>query len=140
LSKEPDIIHVEHPGHGFFEQVEVGEQYKYAVYLPKVDLRPEEKVEYSDFFTGEPEGDKEVIYRPLKKCPWPLAGEPEEPGDLWNDVRSFIYDHLDLPDDRLYDVMMAWTMATWIPEAWAVIPYLFFHGPSQAVRPEASKC
>lgn len=80
-------------------------------------------------------------YWPLKKCPWPLCKQNSDihywkeladnlnEHELWNDTYQFIYDHLDLPEEPLYDVLTAWTWATWIPEIWEVVPYLFFHGP-----------
>jgi len=47
---------------------------------------------------------------------------------LWNEVRQFIYDHLDLTNETEYDILSAWTLASWVPEIWTSIPYLFFHG------------
>jgi len=72
-------------------------------------------------------------YQPVKKCPWPLAEKPLNYGslsDLWNEVRQFIYEHLFLPEEALYDVLTAWVLATWTAEIWSSIPYIFFYGPA----------
>jgi len=142
----PQHIDVENPGEGFWEQIRKGDLDLYAVYEPpskllqdavkefkgkKTESRyTEEHIRYESRRPGEYTDKLEIDYVPLKKCPWPLPGEPLEPGDdLWRDVRQFIYDHVDLPDDRLYDLLTAWIMATWLREAWPVVPYIFFHGP-----------
>lgn len=72
------------------------------------------------------------IYQPLNRCPWPLATEGVNYGstaELWRDVRQFIHDHLFLPNEELYDVLVAWVLASWIREVWVTVPYLFFYGP-----------
>lgn len=75
---------------------------------------------------------RENTYQPLKRCPWPLAADAVNYGslsDLWRAIRAFIHEHLFLPEDALYDVVTAWVMATWTPEIWNAVPYLFFYGP-----------
>jgi len=74
----------------------------------------------------------DVVYEPLPRCPWPLATKPIEYSlskKLWDEVRQFIYDHLFLPSQELYDVLTAWVLATWIGEIWPAVPYIFFYGP-----------
>jgi hypothetical protein len=71
-------------------------------------------------------------YMPLPKVPWPLCKELLPYGDresLWRDVKQFIWDHVFLPDEALYDVLTAWVFASWLPEIWPVVPYIFFFGP-----------
>jgi hypothetical protein len=71
-------------------------------------------------------------YVPLEDCPWKLASQPEDYGDtekLWLEISNFLVDHVFLPDERLYDVLTAWVLASWIPEKWDVIPYLLVKGP-----------
>lgn len=70
------------------------------------------------------------VYMPLDRVPWPLCKEPLDYNmdTLWQDIRDFIHDHLYLPDKKLYDVLTAWIVASWTPELWSVVPYLFFHG------------
>ena len=75
---------------------------------------------------------RENTYQPLKRCPWPLAADAVKYGslsDLWCEIRAFIHEHLFLPEDALYDVLTAWVMATWTPEIWNTVPYVFFYGP-----------
>lgn len=71
------------------------------------------------------------VYQPLQKLLWFPPDKPLEYDDaeLWNEIRQFIYDHLFLPDNDLYDVLTAWVKATWTPELWPVVPYVFFYGP-----------
>jgi len=74
----------------------------------------------------------EDTFQPLERCPWPLAAEPQpynSSHELWTEVRSFIYDHLFLPDRELYEVLTAWVLSTWLRELWTVVPYIFFYGP-----------
>jgi hypothetical protein len=76
----------------------------------------------------------ETRYVPLKRCPWPLSNPKltftllEEP-DLWNEVRLFIGEHVDLLESELYDVLTAWIFASYLPEVWQVVPYVFAFGP-----------
>jgi hypothetical protein len=73
-------------------------------------------------------------YVPLSRCPWPLTNPKlsfvllEEP-DLWGEVHAFISDHVDVLEPELYDVLTAWVFATYIPEVWMVVPYIFAFGP-----------
>lgn len=71
-------------------------------------------------------------YVPMKRAPWPLAEKAINYGslsDLWKETRQFIYNHLFLPEEPLYDVLTSWTLATWVTEVWTVVPYIFFFGP-----------
>lgn len=70
------------------------------------------------------------VYCPLPRLLWPAVGMPAdyEYEELWQDIRQFIYEHLFLPDEALYDVLTAWVIATWTPEFWPVVPYVFFYG------------
>ncbi len=73
-----------------------------------------------------------IIYYPLRVTPWPTARLPTktvEHEDLWQQVHDFIYKYVDLPDGLLYDVLTAWTFATYIREKLKVVPYLFVYGP-----------
>lgn len=69
---------------------------------------------------------------PINKAPWPLIEKPlisTNEGELWTEVKAFVYEHLFLPDQDLYDVLTAWVFASWVPEVWSVVPYVFFYGP-----------
>lgn len=72
---------------------------------------------------------------PIDPCPWMLPPEPEAYDSLeifWGELRQFIWEHLDLEDDVLYDIIVAWVLASWTPERWQSVPYLHFHGPSNS--------
>jgi hypothetical protein len=47
---------------------------------------------------------------------------------LRQDARSFVWDHVEFPDDRLYDVVTAWIIHTWIPELLQTTGYIHFFG------------
>lgn len=51
---------------------------------------------------------------------------------LWGFVKQYLYHHMELPDERLYDVLTAWVFATWVPELWNTAPYVFFLGPKSS--------
>lgn len=71
-----------------------------------------------------------TIYHPMKRTPWEtcdVATTTDYKG-LWKDVSSFIYEHNDLPDDRLTDVLTAWVFSTWVTELNDVAPYIFIIG------------
>lgn len=72
---------------------------------------------------------------PMDPCPWILPPEPEAYESLeifWGELRQFIREHLDLEDEVLYDIIVAWVLASWTPERWQSAPYLHFHGPSNS--------
>lgn len=84
----------------------------------------------SPFSIQEHIQDLEYVVFPMPRPPWKLATMPEH-GDLnqlYDDIRAYIVEHLYLPYEELYDVLTAWAIASWIPEAWTVVPYLFFYG------------
>jgi hypothetical protein len=72
-------------------------------------------------------------FKPLKPCllTTPSNCEPfEDVTTLWNEIRQFIYEYVDLREEHDYDILTAWTLATWTPELWDVAPYVFFFGPA----------
>jgi hypothetical protein len=146
--KEPKIVRVESPGKGFWEQVEVDGRSLYVIYNPPTMLKdalnkrltaqgkdplPEESLSTELFMPGESGDDFIVNHIPLKRCPWPLSGLPEDPGDeLMEEVKVFVMRHVDLPDERLYDVVAAWIFVSWLPEAFNAVPYLWIMGPKSS--------
>ena len=82
--------------------------------------------------TGEVTKQKTVEgFKPYKKIVWkPVDNvEPyESESQLWSEVKQYLYDHIDIPEG--YDVLTAWVLASWIPEKWHAVPYLFFYGPA----------
>jgi len=97
------------------------------------DPFPEESISTEHFMPGE-SGESVIIHNvPLKRCPWPLSGLPENPGDeLMEEVKVFIMRHVDLFDERLYDVVTAWVFVSWLPEAFNAVPYLWIIGPKSS--------
>ena len=77
----------------------------------------------------------DVRYAPLPRVPWPLAKPnvhfvlDDAKGSLWQDTKDFIEEHVELLDPELYDVLAAWVHATYIPELWTVVPYIYIFGP-----------
>ncbi len=89
-----------------------------------------EPVAYKEKINGEITDKFEEVLIPIRKCPWGVPGPvPEEVGALYEDIRQFVIDHVDFTDPRLYDLVTAWIMATWVLEAWDVVPYIFLMGP-----------
>lgn len=107
-------------------------------------------------------------YSPLARIPWPAACMPsvedcsEEPktkeqlirsiregrfqgeyGDterLFNEVRDFFVDHLDLRNELLYDVFSAFVLMSWRLEDFKVVPYVFFLGPMASGKTSGLEC
>jgi len=130
--KDPKIIHVESPGKGFWEQIDVDGVHKYVFYRPPTEIMKSEALSYDTFHIKPVDEYEEYVthYRPIKKCPWPLAGEPMEPDPaLWDIVKAFIDTHVELPDERQYDLITAFIYASYIPECFYVVPYLHIIGP-----------
>lgn len=48
--------------------------------------------------------------------------------ELWNEVKKFVIDNVELVDEREYDVITAWIFLTWTPELWAYFIYLHVYG------------
>lgn len=110
-----------------FEQVEND---AYAVY----DLS-EGKLLVAEFGALDrlPNDEENMVYLPLKRVPWSLT-TPKltftlgEETVLWKDIKQFIYEHVDVVEPELYDVLTAWVFASYIPEMWRVVPYIFAYG------------
>ena len=76
--------------------------------------------------------EPDLTYEALSDCPWQLAKTLEpyvNENQLWEEIKTFLIHHVFLPDERLYDVLTAWVLASWIPEKWDVIPYLLIRAP-----------
>jgi len=81
-------------------------------------------------------------YVPLKRLPWPTAYLPKEESEeqLFNEIRTFLQDHLDVTNELLYDVYSCFVMASWRLEDFTVVPYLFFLGPMSSGKTRALEC
>jgi hypothetical protein len=132
------VIRVPYPGERYWEQIETAEGSCYVFFYPVDGLRKTESIAYDHFHPGESTDDYVLNYVPMDPAPWPLAGEVKQPGmNLWEDVYSFVYDQVDFPDERLYDVVTAWIFMTWIPEAFSTAPYLRFYGTKNVGKTRA---
>jgi hypothetical protein len=136
--KEPKVIRVPYPGDGYWEQIENSEGSCYVFFYPPNNLRKTESIAYDHFHPGEQNENYSITYVPMEPTPWPMAGEVKQPGmNLWEDVYRFLYEHVDLPDERLYEVVTAWIFMTWIPEAFTTAPYLRFYGTKNVGKTRA---
>ena len=82
-------------------------------------------------------------YIPLSRLPWPTATLPkdyESEEQLFNEIREFFVEHLDVANELLFDVYAGFVMASWRPEDFTVIPYLFFLGPLASGKTRALEC
>jgi hypothetical protein len=110
---------------------------------------------------------EETAYKPLEKIPWPTASLPEVPesedpltkeqliqklaarrfqgeyGDsehLFNEVKAFFMEHLDVRNELLYDVYAAFVLMTWRTEDFKVVPYQMFLGPLASGKTRGLEC
>jgi hypothetical protein len=62
------------------------------------------------------------------QVPWPDLGEPDcsygSLESLYVEIRGYLSDHLDLPDERYYDVVACWVMDSWRQQDFETSPYL----------------
>ena len=66
--------------------------------------------------------------------PWLSTPESTEctVEQVWSELRDFIYELNDLPNDDLYDVVTAWILCTWCHEQWSIASYLKALGPKRS--------
>jgi hypothetical protein len=119
---EPKTVKVTSPGEDLkdviFEQIKTGE---YVTLDKKTGT-----VSKRTFIIAEGK-----TYTPIDPSPWPLTNEPqsyESLEKLWDEIKQFIYDHVDVSEG--YELLTAWALASWVPEKWRSVPYLFFYGPA----------
>lgn len=128
---EPKTVDVPSPGDGrYWEQIQRNGEPEYVFYTPayKNLITKQESINYDKFNLVSDEKHN-IHYKPMNNPPWPLCGPPTEPSEtLWEDIKTFVYNHIDFPDPRLYDVKTAWLLCTWIPEAFNVAPYWRYLG------------
>ena len=112
------------PNKTIYEQIQVGNSTQYAMKIgDKIVVEPMLTI-------GE-----STTYQPLSPSSWLLPGKPIPYGtteELWSEVRGFIWDHLDIEIDGLYDVMTAWVLVSWVIDRFDSIGYLHFHGPKNS--------
>ena len=85
-----------------------------------------------------------ITYVPKKRVAWLLTDTLPEKRltheELWLKIKTFLRDHLDLVDERQYDVITAWIVATYSLEKWTSVPYLSFSGPVKSGKTRAQEC
>jgi len=82
-------------------------------------------------------------YFPLPRLPWlPIESciEYESEESLYGEIRSFMVEHIDVPNELFYDVYSCFVLASWRPEDFKVIPYLFFLGPLSSGKTRGLEC
>jgi hypothetical protein len=105
-----------------FETIKTLGNTEYAIYAELPDNNWELRTEATfDNYVPMP-ADKNPLTTPHA----PLEYESEEA--LWNDVRAFIYKHLDLINPKGYHVLTAWVFSTWVAELFDFTAYLGFLG------------
>lgn len=121
--KETPVVY--HPGNKYTEQIMVNGVPTFAVWENYMSEKGGEMHTYPQI-TGQ-----ELIIKPLAKTPWYTASNVSECDfqTLWYDVKNYVAEHVDLSDDRLFDVLTAWVFCTWIPERFNVIGYLKINAP-----------
>jgi hypothetical protein len=137
---DEDIKEVQRPGGRsdttdpptFYEQIQEGGKPVYLCYTNHYFTMP--------FVTGDDE-----IHVPMPRTLWPLAGpfttdDAMSHSELWAAIRQFLHDHVDFQDDRLYDVTTGWVFASWIPERFNAVPYIYVLGPLKSGKTRVLDC
>ena len=139
---ENEAISVTTPGAVFpdviFEQASNGRFAVWSRNEQKFIINDKLDMEANSFF--EYQG---IRYFPLERLPWlsftvPLNYDSET--QLLDDLKKFFEAHLDVPDERLFDIYAAFTLATYRLEDWSVVPYLMFLGPLASGKTRALEC
>jgi hypothetical protein len=68
-------------------------------------------------------------FKPFDRLVWKPVDDVlpyESEQQLWNEIRQYLWEHIDITEG--YDVLTAWVLASWTPEKWHAVPYLFFYG------------
>jgi len=82
----------------------------------------------------------EIIYNPMIPSPWIIPPPPIKYGSdiaLWKDVYQFVYEHLDIMDEDLYEPYVGWVHHTWLVERFDSVPYLHFWGEKNTGKTRA---
>lgn len=73
----------------------------------------------------------EEVYVPMPKSPFAPIEDPlpyNSIDDLFNEIKQFVYDHVDFTDASCYDVIAAFVLASWRAEEFDTAPYILFLG------------
>jgi hypothetical protein len=92
-----------------------------------------------DKVTSEVKKESGIMeFKPFERIIWKSVEKVTDyksEQELWSEVKRFIYEHMDLQEG--YDVLTAWVLASWTPEKWNAVPYLFFFGPAASGKSRA---
>lgn len=69
-----------------------------------------------------------------------LLPDYESEESLFNEIKDFWIEHVDVRNELLYDVYTAFTLMTWRLEDFKVIPYLMFLGPLASGKTRGLEC
>ncbi|MCL2643753.1 MAG: hypothetical protein FWD52_09695, partial [Candidatus Bathyarchaeota archaeon] len=86
---------------------------------------------------------KGINYTPIEQLAWPtvtMYSDYECVEELYTDIRSFIVEHLDVPNEFYYDVYTCFILATWRTEDFTTVPYIFFIGPMASGKTRGLEC
>lgn len=108
-----------------------------------------------------------LTYQPLPRIPWHSCIPPVDPSpdlvetrdalteklndlkfqgeygteeDLFNEIRQFFMEHLDVQDPLWFDIYANFVLMTWRLEDWRVVPYQFFLGPLSSGKTRGLEC
>lgn len=81
---------------------------------------------------------KEKLHEALTRQQF--QGDYENELSLFNEIRQFFVDHLDVQNELLYDVYTTFVLMTWRLEDFKVVPYQFFLGPLASGKTRALEC
>lgn len=79
-------------------------------------------------------------YEPFERVPWTLPNEPEDyesTEKLFEEIKTFLYTHLETPKPEDLTVIAAWILHTWTLERFDTTPYLFFYGVFESGKSRA---
>lgn len=82
--------------------------------------------------------DKEALIERVKQTSF--KGEYGTIEALFNEVKDFWIEHVDVRNPLLYDVYATFTLMTWRVEDFRVIPYLMFLGPLASGKTRGLEC
>jgi hypothetical protein len=92
-----------------------------------------------DKVTGEVKKERGIgEFKPFERIIWKSvakATDYKSEQELWSELKRFIYEHIDIQEG--YDILTAWVLASWTPERWNAVPYLFFFGPAASGKSRA---
>jgi hypothetical protein len=100
------------------------------------DIQDNDRDSSADYKIGN-QISKELPFYPKNLPPWPLPGKPEFPTgydgldlELYQDLVSFIREHVWIQTPRLYEPIALWIMSTWINGFNPVAPRILAVAPT----------